>query len=262
MQIQGHAVHCVTVGEGPPKLMLHCMLARHDGLLPLADAIGGEVTLIDLPGHGRSDAWDGKVDYQALTDEAAAACCDGATHVIGHSYGATAALRLAVSRPDLVSRLTLIEPVYFAAAKGTPEFEAHRKTFRPFITAMLQGDDAAAAALFAGLWNPLPWDQTPERVKRYMTDRIHLVVASGAGIEEDAEGITSLRTLGQLDIPVTLIKGAATQPVISAIHAALLKRLPNATEHVIAGAGHMVAMDRDHTAAVAEIIRAADRGTA
>jgi pimeloyl-ACP methyl ester carboxylesterase len=95
-----------------------------------------------------------------------------------------------------------------------------------------------------------------------LIDRIHLVVASGAAIEEDADGITSADNLGKMDIPVDLIRGNETQPVISAIHAALVDRIPNAVDHVIEGANHMVAIDRKHTAAVADIIRAAGLKTA
>ena len=118
-------MHKVTTGHGAPVVMVHCMLARHESLLPLAAAIGGHATLFDLPGHGRSPDWDGAQDYQTQAVAWAAACCDGPAHLIGHSFGATVALRLAVDRPDLVSRLTLIEPVYFAAARGTPAHADH-----------------------------------------------------------------------------------------------------------------------------------------
>ena len=58
---------------------------------------------MDMPGHGQSADWDGRHEYQTLVAQAAAACCDGPTHLIGHSFGATAALRLAVERPKLVN---------------------------------------------------------------------------------------------------------------------------------------------------------------
>ena len=235
--------------------MIHCALSRHDALLPLANAIGGQVTLFDMPGHGRSDDWDGKQDYQTLVTAAAAAFCDGPTHLIGHSFGGTAALRLAVERPDLVHRLTLIEPVYFAAAKGTPAHAEHAKAFRPFVGAMLTGDEARAAELFNDLWGATAWEAIPARLQKYLIDRIHLIVAGGGAIEEDAHGITSAQRLGQLTIPVTLIRGAATQPAIAAIHAALVDRIPDATDHVIANGAHMIPMT--HTDEVAAIIRAA-----
>ena len=257
--ISGHHVHAVTVGAGAPTVMIHCALSNHQALLPLAEAIGGQVTLIDMPGHGRSDDWDGQHDYQSLVVDAAAACCDGPIHLIGHSFGGTAALRLAVERPDLVHRLTLIEPVYFAAAKGTPQHTQHAKDFRPFVGAMLTGNEARAAEVFNGLWGASPWADIPARTQAKLTQRIHLIVAGAAAIEEDAAGITSAERLSALSIPVTLIRGADTQPVIKAIHAALAERLPNATDHTVAGAAHMVPIT--HMAKVAAVIRAADPKT-
>jgi pimeloyl-ACP methyl ester carboxylesterase len=253
------AVHYVRVGSGAPAVMVHCALARHDALLPLAGAIGGQVTLFDMPGHGRSADWDGKQDYQTLVAGCIAARCNAPTHLIGHSFGATAALRLAVEHPELVNRLTLIEPVYFAAARGTDEHAAHAKAFRPFVAAMLMGDEARAARVFNDLWGSTPWEAIPARLQRYIVDRIHLVVAGGGAIEEDADGITSPDRLAGLDIPVTLIRGAETQPVIGAIHAALAARLRNATDHVVPGAAHMVPIT--HMREVADIIRAANQET-
>ena len=257
--IAGHAVHHVTVGASAPAVMIHCALARHDRLLPLAEGIGGQVTLLDMPGHGRSADWEGKADYQTLVMEAAAAFCDGPTLLVGHSFGATAALRLAVEHPDLVNRLTLIEPVYFAAAKGTPAHAAHAKVFRPFVGAMLQGDETRAAQVFNSLWGAQAWDDTPERLRQYLIKRIHLIVAGAAPIEEDATGITSAKRLGLLEIPVTLIRGAETQPVLAANHAWLVANNPTVADDVERGAAHMVPLT--HTDDVVQIISAAGQET-
>jgi pimeloyl-ACP methyl ester carboxylesterase len=235
------------------------MLGRHQAMLPLAKALDVRATLLDMPGHGHSAIWDGKTDYQSLVAEAARQCCESPGHVIGHSFGATAALRLAVESPELVTRLTLIEPVFFAAAKGTAEFTAHMKAFRPFIAAMLMGDEPRAAEIFNAQWSDSDWTAMSDRQKDYLTERIHLVVAGGAAIEEDADGITSEARLGALNIPVTLIRGAQTQPVIKAVHDTLVARIPQSTDHVVANAGHMIALT--HVAQIAKIIRAADQET-
>jgi pimeloyl-ACP methyl ester carboxylesterase len=252
-------MHKITTGRGAPVVMVHCMLARHESLLPLAGAIGGQAMLFDLPGHGRSPDWDGAQDYQTLAVAWAAGCCDGPTHLVGHSFGATVALRLAVDRPDLVSRLTLIEPVYFAAARGTPAHADHAAGFRPFLEAMAADDQSCAAARFNALWGAQPWDALPPRTQGYLMDRIHLVTASGRAIEEDPAGITTAACLAQVTVPVTLIRGADSPPVIAAIHAALVDRLPDAVDHVVAGAGHMLPLT--HTADVAALIRAAGQET-
>ena len=138
--VHGHLINRVTVGQGAPLAMIHCALASHETLLPLAGQIDGRIGLMDMPGHGRSDDWDGRANYHDLLCDALTGSCAPGTHVIGHSLGATVALRLAIERPELVGRLTLIEPVYFAAAKGTEAHQQHVDRFRPFIKAM-QADD-------------------------------------------------------------------------------------------------------------------------
>lgn len=257
--ISGQEVTAQTVGSGPPAVMIHCMLARYAALLPLAEALPYRATLFDLPGHGRSGDWDGRTEYQSLVADIAGNLCDGPTHLIGHSFGATVALRLAVTRPDLVNRLTLIEPVYFAAAKGTPAHAAHIRDFRPFIGAMLAGDEPRAARIFNDLWGESAWADLSPRRQAYLTARIHLIVASGAAIEEDADGITSLDRLGALNIPVSLIRGSNSPEVVGAIHGVLAARIHGAVDHVVEGAGHMLPMT--HADQVATIIRAADQGT-
>ena len=90
-------------------------------------------------------------------------------------------------------------------------------------------------------------------------DRIHLVTASGRAIEDDPAGITAAACLAQVTVPVTLIRGADSPPVIAAIHAALADRLPDALDHVVVGAGHMLPLS--HTADVAALILAAGQET-
>jgi lipase len=248
-------MHHVTLGAGAPCLMVHCSLARLESLLPLAQAIGGQATLFDLPGHGRSPDWDRTTPYQAQSVAWAAACCEARAHVIGHSFGATVALRLAVERPDLVSCLTLIEPVYFAAARGTPEHDAHVQDFMPFFAALDKGDTSAAAAHFNAQWGGQPWEHMPPRVQASLAERIHLVAAGGPEIEDDPAGITK----AVVDIPVTLIRGENSPAVMAAIHAGLLRNLPQGRDHVVAGAGHMLPLT--HVDQVAATIRAAGSET-
>ena len=132
--------------------MIHCSLGRHEMLLPIAQGLAQRCTLFDLPGHGRSADWDGVTDCHSLVTDIAAGLAAPASHLIGHSFGATVALRLAVEHPDLVSRLTLIEPVFFSAAKDEPEYPAHLAGFAPYLAAMARGDRTAAARAFTDVW--------------------------------------------------------------------------------------------------------------
>jgi len=146
--VAGHQVWTDETGAGTPRLFVHCSLGQSDSLRGLAAALPpARNVFFDLPGHGRSGPWRGNA-YQTDAYEIAAALLDAPTHVIGHSFGATVALRLAVERPDLVTRLTLIEPVMFAATRGTSAHTDHTAAFAPFVDAWVAQDLERAAAAF------------------------------------------------------------------------------------------------------------------
>ena len=262
LRVRGHRIALERHGAGLLTVYMHCALARRQSLRPLARALGGAAVLIDMPGHGESDDWDGVAPYQALTSEAIAAAVegDGPAHILGHSFGATAALRLAVERPERVARLTLIEPVYFAAARGTPAHEAHRAAFAPFVAAMEAGHRAEAAAIFNDLWGAQRWSDLPEAMRADLARRIHLITAGGTAIEEDPEGLIAPERLKAVRCPVLFIEGGASPPVVSAISRALARDLFRATIRQVPGAGHMVPLT--HPGEVAALIRAEGRETA
>ena len=66
-----------------------------------------QMTAFDLPGHGRSADWDGMLDYQFLSTQIAGNFITNPIDVIGHSFGATVALRLAVEQKEKSALLNL-----------------------------------------------------------------------------------------------------------------------------------------------------------
>jgi lipase len=232
----------VTIGRGPPALLIHCSLGRHEMLLPLAGMLACHAKLFDLPGHGRSPDWDGVTDYHALTTGIAAGLAAPGSHLIGHSFGATVALRLAVERPDLVARLTLIEPVFFAAARNEPEFPAHINSFAPFAAAIAAGDLARAAQVFTDDWGAAAWDSLPPKAQATVVRRIHLIPAAEPAISQDNARLLAPGRLAGVTCPVTLIRGDASPAIIGAVHRALARLMPQSRLIVIPGAGHMVAV--------------------
>lgn len=240
-QICGQGVWVAERGTGAGHtLMLHCSLARHETLLRLAGMCPGRVTLFDLPGHGRSDDAPEGVDLHDHTTAIARTLIEEGSHVIGHSFGATVALRLALEDPR-VARLTLIEPVLFSAARGAPGYIQHGVDYAPVEEAFARGDNEAAARAFLATWGMgVPWDDMPERVRDEARRSIHQIAAFDEILHHDGIGITAPGRLEALTIPVTLIAGSDSHPVMADIHAALEARLPNVETHVIAGAGHMV----------------------
>lgn len=253
--LAGRSVRVMRRGDDTARtLMIHCSLARSEALLPLQDALDRPAILFDMPGHGGSADWDEQGDYQVATARIGAELAPTPMHVIGHSFGATVALRMAIDHPESVARLTLIEPVFFAVAAGTEAYDHHRAEFAPFVAAMEAGDRKLAASVFHGLWGQGPWDDLPRRVQDDLAAHIHLIPAGAAAIEDDRDGV--IPRLSEVSVPVTLIRGGDSPTVIAAIHSGLQDAMPQATDHVIAGAGHMVALT--HAKAVAGIIRGAD----
>ncbi|MBU0780005.1 MAG: alpha/beta hydrolase [Alphaproteobacteria bacterium] len=246
----GRDVKVLRLGAPPANLLLHCTLARSEALLPLAQTLPGGSVLMDLLGHGKSADWDGQGDYQSANAAAALDLCEGPMHVIGHSFGATVALRMALDHPESVARLTLIEPVYFALATDAAAQADHVARFTPIYAAYNAGDLEEAARLFHGDWGGGAWDAMPDHTRAGFARRMPLIMAGTPSIQNDIHNAAG--RLSQLRMPITLIRGEFSAPIIPAIHAGICAAVPQARDHVVPGAGHMVPMS--HVAQVAQII--------
>ena len=115
----GLKINSLTLGKGDDQaLLLHCSLANSRAWLPLADEFIDILSMIAfyLPGHGMSQDWDYTSDYQDRCLDISSTFINKPIHLVGHSFGATVALRVAQRFPDFVKSISLIEPVFFAAA--------------------------------------------------------------------------------------------------------------------------------------------------
>ncbi len=240
----GFATNWEVSGTGARKaLMIHCSLANQRAWRGIKEQLDDAATFtsFDLPGHGQSGAWEGRGEFQAVSTAIAKDLLNGPSDLIGHSFGATVALRLAVENPKLVRSLTLIEPVYFAALRGTVVFDDYELVFAEFVRAMEADEEESATREFSRLWGDgTPWEEQSEKQRASAIKRIHLILAHSPAIMDDPAGVLAPGRLEHLDIPVLLIDGAMSPSVIDAIQNRLLVRLPNAKRHSVADACHMV----------------------
>lgn len=116
---KGDLAVLVREGEGNPWLIVHGLLSNSDDFLPLAKQLheqtGHPVWLLDLPGFGRSpslqlqnsDWFHGYVEAlcQVLGD------APNQVRLVGHSFGAALAAKVAEAMPQKVERLLLLQPV-------------------------------------------------------------------------------------------------------------------------------------------------------
>lgn len=245
---------------GVKVLALHCALAHGGTFGPLAAALPEAHLLApDLPGHGESADLPEGGDFHDLSTEIAADLAarlgGGApVHIIGHSFGASVALRLGLEQPQLCQSLTLIEPPLFAAARGStayPESEAHNRA----VAELMETDPAAAAALFHREWGGgIPFEALPERQRQAIILRMPLIGQPTPVLSGDRLGMLNKGRLEALDLPVLLVEGSRSPAVAHAIQTHLEHRLPRVVRLRIEGAAHMAPIS--HPARIAEAFRA------
>lgn len=107
-------VHYRRGGAGPPLVLLHASPRSSAALVPLAEALATRfsVVALDTPGYGSSDPLPGIEQPEILDHAAATAEVLGALGIercalYGTHTGASIALELASSRPDLVEAAVL-----------------------------------------------------------------------------------------------------------------------------------------------------------
>jgi pimeloyl-ACP methyl ester carboxylesterase len=140
MEVNGVRLHYVERGSGPPLVLLHgngSMIQDFEssGLIDLAAESYG-VLVFDRPGFGHSD----RPRNVVWTPAAQAELIHSALHrlgvphaiVLGHSWGASVAVALALKYPKLVQGLVLASGYYYP-------------TFRPDVVAL-----SAPAVPFVG----------------------------------------------------------------------------------------------------------------
>ena len=233
-----------------PALALHCMMGNGAYWGPIAGRLEGRIDLagFDMPGHGRSDPWEPQPqgpDFHTSVTRIAASFIDRPLDLIGHSLGATVALRIAVAAPEAVRSLTLIEPVLFAAAPDAEQI-TRDQTMAEMIA---QGRDDDAARAFIDIWGAAPFDSLPPATRRAMADQIKLVVDTDETLTRDRAGILDEGRLETIDAPVMIILGQDSPLVMHRIADALAPRLADVGRAVVPSAGHMLPLTHaDQTA--------------
>ncbi len=237
--------HSRRYGSGPRQVLaIHCTLAHSGAWRGMADAMGEGLTInaYDMPSHGKSPDWNGEGDLHDLVTAWGHDMLSEPMDVIGHSFGATVALRLAAEAPERVRSLTLIEPVAFAfvATDDPGKVEEYRLRNLDFDAAMKAGEKMEAARAFNRGWgNGTPWDEIPEQTRQYMADRIHFVAGSSPAVQRDSIGLLEPGVLDVIKCPVLLMEGDGSDGTIPAANTAIARRVPQAQRVVLEGAGHM-----------------------
>jgi non-heme chloroperoxidase len=250
----GARLHHLDAGRGDPVLLLHGSLtdARYWQRSGLLLALAAHFRVVapsrrhnhphpesDLAGYA---AGDDAIDALELI----AALGLGSLHLVGHSYGAFAALLLAAERPDLVRSLVLAEPPLMrwlpllAGGEGIWEgFEA--STWRRLGAAFEESDAAGLEATarwyfgraFAEI-DPLWQDDFRGAAREWRA------LTTSA----DAFPFVPFERVERLDVPTLIVSGARNAGGFNdVIDAGLAARIRGARRVVIPDAGHEMFLD-------------------
>lgn len=237
----------VGMGEGgTPLVLLHGLFGQAQNFAGVQKALAASrrVLALDLRNHGASPH-DAEMSYPTMAaDVAETLAAEGAAPAIllGHSMGGKVAMTLALTRPDLVARLVVVDiaPVDYPPA------------FRPYAEAMLalpltpgltrrQADAGLAAAI------PSPG------VRGFLLQNLELGGAAPAwrnGLAQTAAALSVIEAAppcpeGARYPGPTLIMAGETSEYIRAEHRPLFRRLfPAARFATVKGAGHWVHAER------------------
>ncbi|MGV0837062.1 alpha/beta fold hydrolase [Mycolicibacterium thermoresistibile] len=259
-RLQDGPISALQFGETPPRIVfLHGGGQNAHTWDTVIVGLGAPALSVDLPGHGHS-AWREDGDYGPKTnaDTLVPVLRDLAPQpdlVVGMSLGGLTALRLAVTAPELVPRLVLVDVTPSApqrhtemtdAQKGTVALVQGERTFDSF-EAMVEVTVAAAphrdpASLRRGVFHNAKQLDDGRWTWRYDSIR----KADGFdGLWDDVPRLTT---------PTTLIRGANSAFVNDDDADEFARTAPGFQGmQVVADAGHSVQSDQPR--ALIEILR-------
>jgi pimeloyl-ACP methyl ester carboxylesterase len=254
MEVDRVRIHFIDRGEGPVILLLHgkgSMASDFEGS-GLIDALAAHhrVIAIDRPGFGYSErprdrSWNATEQAKLFAATLGHLGIPSAI-VVGHSFGASCALALALEAPHLVSKLVLLGGYYYPAprAKRLSDTSAI-----PVVGDFMNYTASAVAARFAlgklqrRKFSPQPVaDAFLQAVPKEMLLRPAQMFAEAAEslmIADEAERL-SLR-YDEIKHPITLLAGDEDAALETASQSKKLhEALPHSKLKVIEKAGHML----------------------
>lgn len=254
----GHGItlHYMELGKGTPVIFVHGSLSD-EGYW--ADQIG------PFAEHYRAIAYSRRYNYpnnnparpgySAVVDAEDLASFIHALHlgrvvVIGHSYGALAALFLAAKHPDLVLALVLAEPPAISLLANLPGDNAQigkamfediqERMVGPMQQAFRRGDRDAGVAIFIDYVfnNSHAWDKMSESARRETLRNAHeWDVMMTTGLLFPDIGPSTIR---KITTPVLLLSGAKSYPFLGLVTDELARILPNSEAILLPNAGHQM----------------------
>ena len=241
----GVRIYFDDVGSGPPVVLGHSLLCSGEMWGPQVPALAERYRVInvDQRGHGRSGHLTEPFDLYDMVDDVVAVLDElGIDHAVwaGLSIGGMVAMRAAMTVPDRVSGLILVD-THAGAETGYKKLKyramgAGARLFgtRPFLPGIV----------------PLMFGPTTRRLKPELVDEwrekfaslhvpsLNLVVA--AVIRRDSV----IDRLGEIKAPTCVIVGGEDETLPVVCSRKIAAAIPGATLEIVPGAGHLSSLEQ------------------
>lgn len=233
-------------GSGPYVLCLHSSTGSSKQWKALTDVLSDDYTVIapDLYGYGKSPDWN-KNQALELEDEIELIkpilhSIPGPFHLVGHSYGAAVAFKLALMYPNKIRSLTAYEPVLFNLLFEMKEEKSSEEIWIVSDDVYWLSVDkryADAARRFIDYWSGEGnWDKMPGWMQEAIEKRMEKV---SSDFDATLGNLTPLSAYRELRVPTLFMYGLLSPQSTQRIAEWMGKELPNVEIRGLLPLGHM-----------------------
>lgn len=244
LTIDGARLTYTEAGSGAPVVWLHGSgpgatgMSNFGGNLPAFEDYRNIV--IDLPGWGGSERQSDELLLFKAAETVTRAMAElgiERAHVVGNSYGGGVAMRIAITRPEMVDRLVLMAPGGVLPDDAPPWPAGLQRLFEYMAT---EDPTREAMAEFVGM---MVYDESLA-TDELIDDRYQASLASHPELPIPPHFGDITPDLGRIQSPTLLVWGREDQTVPLAWASKILHGIPDAELRVLPNCRHWVQYER------------------
>jgi len=245
--VDGGFLYYEIMGRGEPLVLIHGggLDRRMWDAQVRTLAKQYRVLLYDVRGHGLSSrtppVYSDHGDLRQLLEQLRIT----RVHVMGLSLGGRIAIDFAIEHPEMVRSLIPVAPGLSGYNFVGPDL---KENLQRLMEALQAGDAEQACEFMQRSWTDGPRrtpDQVDAGVRKAVRDMLRYNMAAGRGMGGSAvPNPPAMRRLGEIHAPTQVIVGDIDMSDILKIVDMLCEEVPGAKRVTIAGAAHMVNMEK------------------
>ncbi|WP_096087544.1 alpha/beta fold hydrolase [Agaribacterium haliotis] len=230
-------------GAGPAVLLLHCSSSNHHQWRRLGELIGKSFRVLapDLSGHGVSlnEAGERQKCNDLTALRGLIEHLKSPVIIVGHGYGASLALELALLQSARCRAFCLIEALPFGLLNAdAPLYQQQAEVLDKLQQKVHKGQLASAARRYMSFWAGLGhWLGLPRQDKLLLEQYLPLALQEWQYQQSLGRGIRA--DLAALNKAVTLVHGSKSTALSRQLQRELIACLPQANQIIVRDAGHM-----------------------